>query len=151
MTKIQRSDFTGQHAGKSIDLNKLDRQQGSDPATRAKLDEAGVSVDQLRRADSNRDGKLDAAEAFKVADNFDRDEDAAPAPFQVTLGCEGLGNPAMVPVVVAMLSALPGVLGLECDTDAMTATLTLDPNVMTAEKLWTTIEGDATIRPAWIA
>jgi len=86
-----------------------------------------------------------------VADNFDRDEDAAPAPFQVTLGCEGLGNPAMVPVVVAMLSTLPGVLGLECDTDAMTATLTLDPNVMTAEKLWTTIEGDATIRPAWIA
>jgi hypothetical protein len=113
MTKIQRSDFTGQHAGKSIDLAKLDRQRASDPATQQKLDEGGLSVDQLRRADSNRDGKLDAAEAFKVADNFDRDGSG-----QSLIAVDRAGQPTQAGKAAGALGALLAKRELQPDRPA---------------------------------
>ncbi len=73
MSKIQRSNFTQQHQNKNIDLNKLDRKVNADPAVKADLDDAGVDMDKLRSADRNRDGKIDAGEAWKLADDYDRD------------------------------------------------------------------------------
>ncbi|MFH1808841.1 MAG: hypothetical protein ABIJ09_08845 [Pseudomonadota bacterium] len=72
MTTISKQNFANQNAGKSIDLDKLSRND----AAKAQAEQGGLTVDQLRRADTNRDGKLDTDEAFKVADNFDRDGNA---------------------------------------------------------------------------
>ncbi len=68
MAKITRQQFQTQHANRSIDPQKV----AQDPAARAKLEQGGVSVDQLRRADLNRDGVVDAGEAFKIADGFEQ-------------------------------------------------------------------------------
>ncbi|MBN2359761.1 MAG: hypothetical protein JXR83_09930 [Deltaproteobacteria bacterium] len=69
MAKIDRPTFTTQHRGQSIDLQKLRQDQ---PA-RTQLEQGGMTVQQLERADRNGDGKIDADEAFNVADDFDRD------------------------------------------------------------------------------
>lgn len=69
MTKIQRSNFVQQFQGRNIDLDKV----ANDPEARSQVRNGGMTVDQLRRADRNQDGLLDAAEAFRVADHFDRD------------------------------------------------------------------------------
>ena len=71
--KAQRSEFAAAHQDEHINLTALAR----DDAARAKLSEAGVSMSKLRRADRNHDGKIDAREAFRVADNFDHDGHAA--------------------------------------------------------------------------
>ncbi|MFH1808231.1 MAG: hypothetical protein ABIJ09_05785 [Pseudomonadota bacterium] len=68
MTSIRRNQFEGQHAGKSF---KLDDVQNS-PSKKAALEQGGVHVDDLRRADLNGDGSIDAGEAFKVADSYQR-------------------------------------------------------------------------------
>lgn len=69
MSKIYRDDFTSRHAGRAIDVDKASR----DHDARTELDQAGLSVEDLRRADRNRDGKVDAEEAWKAADDFDHD------------------------------------------------------------------------------
>jgi len=69
MSKIYRESFTRQNANKSIDLDKLDQNRQA----KETLEEGGMTVDQLRSADTNRDGQIDAGEAWKVADDFDRD------------------------------------------------------------------------------
>ncbi len=73
MTKINRQDFVAQNNTKAIDLakvrNNTDAQQ--------KLADNGLSLQQLQRADRNADGKIDAQEAWRMADNFDRDGNAA--------------------------------------------------------------------------
>ena len=45
-------------------------------AARSQLAGAGLSPSKLRSADANHDGRLDAREAFKVADHLDRDGSA---------------------------------------------------------------------------
>ncbi|MBI2566444.1 MAG: hypothetical protein HYV63_05365 [Candidatus Schekmanbacteria bacterium] len=72
MTTIKRQDFTNQYAGRTIDLDKL---QGNDAAT-ARLAEAGVNAADVAGADANKDGRLDAAEAFRYADTFDSNGDS---------------------------------------------------------------------------
>jgi len=69
MSKIYRDDFASRHRGQSIDIDKASRSSEA----RTGLDQAGMSVDDLRRADRNRDGKVDASEAWKAADDFDND------------------------------------------------------------------------------
>lgn len=66
MTTIRRNQFESQHAGRTF---KLDDVQ-SDPAKQRALEQAGVKVDDLQQADANRDGAIDASEAFTVADRF---------------------------------------------------------------------------------
>jgi len=69
MSKLKRSDFIAHHGPRSLDLQKL----ADSSAARRQLGEAGLGVDQLRRADANHDDRLDAGEAFHVADDLDRD------------------------------------------------------------------------------
>ncbi|MCB9638226.1 MAG: hypothetical protein H6727_04865 [Myxococcales bacterium] len=69
MTKIYRQDFLAQNQNKTIDLDKV----RGDSEAQQKLAEQGLSLQQLQRADRNNDGKVDAKEAWKMADDFDRD------------------------------------------------------------------------------
>jgi len=73
MSKIQRDGFIQQHRDQKLDLDKL----RDDSRAQETLSEADLTVDDLARADrgryGNRDGKLDAREAFYLADDFDND------------------------------------------------------------------------------
>jgi hypothetical protein len=69
MTKIDRPSFASQHQGQTIDINKLKQNQ----AAKTQLEQGGMTTEQLERADKNHDGKIDADEAFNVADDFDHD------------------------------------------------------------------------------
>jgi hypothetical protein len=69
MSKISKSNFTSQHRNRAIDINKVD----GNAAAKAQLQAGGMSVDQLRAKDTNNDGKIDTNEAWKIADDFDRD------------------------------------------------------------------------------
>ena len=69
MSKIQRQDFVNQHNGKTIDLSKV----RDNAEAQRKLAAAGLSLQQLQRADTNGDGKVSVQEAWKMADDFDRD------------------------------------------------------------------------------
>lgn len=80
MSKIHKNQFTSAQAGKFIDLDKLE----NNDAAQAELADARVSMSQLRRADRNADGLIDAREAWRVADHFDRDGNAASLDATVT-------------------------------------------------------------------
>jgi hypothetical protein len=67
MSKISKQNFQSLHADKAIDIKKVQQ----DEVAKGELAEAGLSVDQLRQADVNKDGKIDAGEAFTLADRFD--------------------------------------------------------------------------------
>ena len=69
MSKIQRNTFVQANKNKQLDLQKLD----GDSTAKTDLAKAGLSVDKLREADKNQDGRIDAKEAFEAADNFDHD------------------------------------------------------------------------------
>ncbi len=73
MTKINRQDFLTQNNAKAIDLEKV----RTNPNAQQKLTDNGLNLQQLQRADRNNDGKIDAQEAWRMADNFDRDGNAA--------------------------------------------------------------------------
>jgi hypothetical protein len=73
MSTIRRQDFVTTHANKSVSIAKVQQ----DPVAKAELQNAGLSVQDLQRADRNRDGAVDADEAFSAADRFDRDGNAA--------------------------------------------------------------------------
>lgn len=62
-------DFERQHASQAIDP----RQLAGQPGERATLARAGLTTDDLRAADRNGDGLVDAHEAFFLADDADRD------------------------------------------------------------------------------
>ncbi|TNE50345.1 MAG: hypothetical protein EP343_08585 [Deltaproteobacteria bacterium] len=72
MTKIYKNNFVQQHATRNIDLEKV----GQNADAQAQLAENGVSMSRLRQADRNGDGVVSPAEAFRVADHFDRDGNA---------------------------------------------------------------------------
>jgi hypothetical protein len=67
MSKISKQSFQRLHADKAIDIKKVQQ----DEVAKGELAEAGLSVDQLRQADINKDGKIDPGEAFTLADRFD--------------------------------------------------------------------------------
>lgn len=69
MSKIYRNDFVGQHGSKSFSIETL----AGNTEAQAKLQESGLSMERVRRADANRDGMIDAVEAWKIADDFDSD------------------------------------------------------------------------------
>lgn len=92
MSSITRKNWVAEQAGRSVDLEKL-RQ---DPAALARLEQAGVSLDRLARADRDGDGKVDAAEAWQVADAFDHDGNA-----QTVLGLDVTGNDTVSARVLA--------------------------------------------------
>ena len=71
--KADRNSFARQHAGQTLDLGKV----ANDPNARRALEQAGVSLDKLRQADRDGTGLIDAGEAFRVADDFDRDGNSA--------------------------------------------------------------------------
>ena len=56
-------------AGRTLPLRRLEQ----DAQLRATLEAAGVSPAMLERADRDGNGRVDAGEAFEVADGFDRD------------------------------------------------------------------------------
>lgn len=69
MSTIRRGPFVSEHAGKALDLEQL----RDDPATRARLQQAGVKREDLERADVDRNGQVTPAEAWSLADSYDRD------------------------------------------------------------------------------
>ncbi len=66
MTSVARAAFVRQHRGAQINITALAKR-------RTALSATGLSIADLRRADTNRDGKLDAREAFAAADRLDTD------------------------------------------------------------------------------
>lgn len=76
-TKIKRQQYLDEHAKQSLDLKKL----GSDKAAKKELASAGSSVEQIAKADLNKDGKIggraELQSLFRQADDFDRDGSAA--------------------------------------------------------------------------
>ncbi len=56
-------------AGRTLPLRRLEQ----DAQLRATLEAAGVSPAMLERADRDGNGRVDAGEAFEIADGFDRD------------------------------------------------------------------------------
>lgn len=77
MTTIRRTEFLQQNRLASVDLNAV----RNDPAKRAALEQAGVSVDVLARVvDQNGDGHISGRELGKLfdqADRFDNDGNVA--------------------------------------------------------------------------
>jgi hypothetical protein len=73
MSTIKRSSFVDSHANKSLSLEKL-RQ---DKAARSSLAKAGSSVEQVAKADLDKDGRIagrsELEALFKQADVFDHD------------------------------------------------------------------------------
>ncbi|MEN9796636.1 MAG: hypothetical protein RL653_332 [Pseudomonadota bacterium] len=69
MSTTSRTRWMGDMAGRALSVRRLEQ----DAQLRATLEAAGVSPSLLARADTDRDGRVDAGEAFKVADGFDRD------------------------------------------------------------------------------
>lgn len=69
MSTIRRPGFVDNHASARVDLGKVERDAGAN----ALLEHGGLSSAQLRQADRNRDGALDAGEAWSLADGLDRD------------------------------------------------------------------------------
>lgn len=70
---IQRDDFLRRFGTGVIDLARV----RDDASVQATLREAGVSVADLARADVDGDGLVDAREAWRLADGFDRNGSAA--------------------------------------------------------------------------
>jgi hypothetical protein len=66
---IQRDDFLRRFGGGVIELARV----RDDPAAQAALRAAGLSAADLARADLDGDGLVDAREAWRLADSFDRD------------------------------------------------------------------------------
>jgi hypothetical protein len=66
---IQRDDFLRRFGGGVIDLARV----RDDAAAQATLRAAGLSAADLARADLDGDGLVDAGEAWRLADSFDRD------------------------------------------------------------------------------
>jgi predicted transglutaminase-like cysteine proteinase len=69
MSKIRRADFVARHQGRSVDLHKLEN--NSDAQTQ--IQDAGLTIAEMRSADRDGDGKVDAKEAFRFADGLDSD------------------------------------------------------------------------------
>lgn len=113
MAKIYKNDFVQQHAGRNIDLNKLQQDQ----AAKADLQEAGVSLSQLQRADSNNDGVVSAREAFKVADHFDRDGNA-----NSLISQQGATRPAGTGAPMTQAGRAATVLGMMLNNDSLQGT-----------------------------
>ncbi|MCK6549613.1 hypothetical protein L6R52_27505 [Myxococcota bacterium] len=65
---IQRDDFLRRFGTGLIDLARV----REDASAQATLREAGISVSDLARADVDGDGLVDAREAWRLADSFDR-------------------------------------------------------------------------------
>jgi hypothetical protein len=98
MTKLTRKDFVTSHGASSIDLNKLKQ----DKAAQDGLSKAGVSVDQLAKADLDKDGKISGAKEmdalFSQVDGFDHDGSA-----QSVMVLDPAGNPTAAGKVLAAL------------------------------------------------
>jgi hypothetical protein len=101
MTSIQRRNFIRDHSAQDLDLNKLRNNTG---ASRA-LDEAGSSVDDVARADLNRDGKISGENEldrlFDRVDHLDNDGNAASA-----ISVDRAGQPTPAGKVVNTLGLL---------------------------------------------
>ncbi len=76
MSTQRASDFLSTLSGRGLNLQRL----SSEPSSRTRLQNAGASVDGLRRADLDHDGWIrgdaELREAFRYADGFDRNGDA---------------------------------------------------------------------------
>ncbi|MFH1811948.1 MAG: peptidoglycan-binding domain-containing protein [Pseudomonadota bacterium] len=91
MTSINRRDFIRQHSNQDLDLQKL----RDNPAARRALEEAGSSVDDIARADFNRDGKISGDNELDVLfDRVDRLDTDGNANTAISVDRAGQATPA---------------------------------------------------------